>query len=81
MVGWLKLILIAAAVMIGLWGLLISLAARLPAGLLKDLAGFLPACTTSSWPAAPCSTASSKPPWMSSSSPPIPSSASAHLDT
>jgi uncharacterized membrane protein YkvA (DUF1232 family) len=46
MVGWLKLILIAAAVMIGLWGLLIILAARLPAGLLKDLAGFLPACVT-----------------------------------
>jgi uncharacterized membrane protein YkvA (DUF1232 family) len=45
-VGWLKLILIAAAVMIGLWGLLVILAARLPAGLLKDLAGFLPACVT-----------------------------------
>jgi uncharacterized membrane protein YkvA (DUF1232 family) len=46
MVGWLKLILIAAAVMVGLWGLLIILAASLPAGLLKDLAGFLPACVT-----------------------------------
>jgi uncharacterized membrane protein YkvA (DUF1232 family) len=46
MVGWLKLILIAAAVMVVLWGLLVLLAARLPSGLLKDLAGFLPACVT-----------------------------------
>ena len=46
MAGWLKLIVIAAAVMVGLWGLLVVLAARLPAGLLKDLAGFLPACLT-----------------------------------
>jgi hypothetical protein len=46
MVGWRKLILIAAAVMVALWGLLVVLAARLPAGLLKDLAGFLPACVT-----------------------------------
>ena len=46
MVGWLKLILIAAAVMVALWGLLVILAARLPPGLLKDLAGFLPACVT-----------------------------------
>src|SRR5919107_6250279 len=44
MVGWLKPILIALAVMAGLWALLVVLAARLPAGLLKDLAGFLPAC-------------------------------------
>jgi uncharacterized membrane protein YkvA (DUF1232 family) len=46
MVGWLKLILIAAAVMVVLWGLMVVLAARLPSGLLKDLAGFLPACVT-----------------------------------
>jgi uncharacterized membrane protein YkvA (DUF1232 family) len=46
MVGWLKFILIGTAVMVGLWGLLVVLAARLPAGLLKDLAGFLPACVT-----------------------------------
>src|SRR5919107_6045739 len=44
MVGWLKPILVALAVMAGLWALLVVLAARLPAGLLKDLAGFLPAC-------------------------------------
>jgi uncharacterized membrane protein YkvA (DUF1232 family) len=46
MVGWLKLLLAAAAVMVGLWALLVILAARLPPGLLKDLAGFLPACVT-----------------------------------
>ena len=43
---WLKLILVAAAVMVGLWALLVVLAARLPSGLLKELAGFLPACVT-----------------------------------
>jgi uncharacterized membrane protein YkvA (DUF1232 family) len=46
MVGWLKVLLLAAVVMVGLWGLLVVLAARLPPGLLKDLAGFLPACVT-----------------------------------
>jgi uncharacterized membrane protein YkvA (DUF1232 family) len=46
MVGWLELILIAATVMVALWGVLVVLAARLPAGLLKDLAGFLPAGVT-----------------------------------
>jgi uncharacterized membrane protein YkvA (DUF1232 family) len=46
MVDWLRAILIAAAVMVGLWALLVVLAARLPPGLLKDLAGFLPACVT-----------------------------------
>jgi uncharacterized membrane protein YkvA (DUF1232 family) len=43
---WLKLILAAAVAMVGLWALLVVLAARLPAGLLRDLAGFLPACVT-----------------------------------
>jgi len=46
MAGWLKLLLAAAAVMVGLWALLVILAARLPPGLLKDLTGFLPACVT-----------------------------------
>jgi uncharacterized membrane protein YkvA (DUF1232 family) len=46
MVDWLKPILVALALMVGLWGLLVILAARLPAGLLRDLAGFLPACVT-----------------------------------
>src|SRR5215203_2879270 len=43
---WLRPILVALALMVGLWGLLVILAARLPPGLLKDLAGFLPACVT-----------------------------------
>ena len=43
---WLKLILVAAVAMVGLWALLVVLAARLPPGLLRDLAGFLPACVT-----------------------------------
>jgi hypothetical protein len=46
MSSWLKPVVVAAAVMITLWALLVVLAARLPAGLLKDLAGFLPACVT-----------------------------------
>ena len=46
MIDWLTPILIAAVVMVGLWALLVVLAARLPPGLLKDLAGFLPACVT-----------------------------------
>jgi len=46
LVGWLESILIAVAVVVGLWAALVVLAARLPAGLLKDLAGFLPACVT-----------------------------------
>ena len=46
MVGWLKLVLLTAAVMVALWALLVILAARLPPGLLKDLAGFLPASVT-----------------------------------
>ena len=46
MVGWLKPVLVALAIMVALWALLVVLAARLPPGLLKDLAGFLPACVT-----------------------------------
>jgi uncharacterized membrane protein YkvA (DUF1232 family) len=46
MVDWIQPILVALAVMVGLWALLVVLAARLPAGLLKDLAGFLPSCVT-----------------------------------
>ena len=42
----LRSVLIAVAVLIGSWVLLVVLAARLPPGLLKDLAGFLPACVT-----------------------------------
>jgi uncharacterized membrane protein YkvA (DUF1232 family) len=46
MLGWIKVMAIAVAVLVALWGLLVLLAARLPPGLLKDLAGFLPACIT-----------------------------------
>jgi uncharacterized membrane protein YkvA (DUF1232 family) len=44
MADWLRAVLVATAVLVALWGLLVVLAARLPPGLLKDLAGFLPAC-------------------------------------
>jgi uncharacterized membrane protein YkvA (DUF1232 family) len=44
MIDWLRPVLVALAVMVGLWALLVVLAARLPAGMLKELAGFLPAC-------------------------------------
>ncbi len=39
-------VLIALAALIGSWAALFIIAARLPPGLLKDLAGFLPACVT-----------------------------------
>jgi uncharacterized membrane protein YkvA (DUF1232 family) len=44
--SWLQPVVIAAAVMVTLWALLVVLAARLPAGRLKELARFLPACVT-----------------------------------
>ena len=46
MPGWLQAILIAVAVVVTSWLLLIVLARRLPAGVAKDLAGFLPDCVT-----------------------------------
>lgn len=42
-VGW---VLVAVGVMLVFWAVLILLARRLPPGLAKDLAGFLPACAT-----------------------------------
>ena len=39
-------VLAALGVLILSWGVLVVLASRLPPGLLKDLAGFLPACVT-----------------------------------
>jgi uncharacterized membrane protein YkvA (DUF1232 family) len=41
-----EVVLLALACLLGSWALLVLLAARLPPGLLKDLAGFLPACVT-----------------------------------
>ncbi len=46
MPGWLQAILIAVALVVATWLLLIVLAHRLPPGVAKDLAGFLPDCVT-----------------------------------
>jgi uncharacterized membrane protein YkvA (DUF1232 family) len=46
MPDWLQWILIAAGVVVGSWLLLIVLARRLPPGVAKELAGFLPDCVT-----------------------------------
>ena len=46
MTGWLRGLLLAVALMVGTWGLLVLLARRLPPGLLRDLAGFVPDCVT-----------------------------------
>ena len=46
MPGWLQAILIAVALVIASWLLLIVLARRLPPGAAKDLAAFLPDCVT-----------------------------------
>lgn len=42
----LRTLVIALGVLVGSWAMLAVLAARLPPGLLKELAGFLPACVT-----------------------------------
>jgi uncharacterized membrane protein YkvA (DUF1232 family) len=41
-----RLLLIGVGCLVASWVLMIVLAARLPPGILKDLAGFLPACVT-----------------------------------
>lgn len=46
MPAWLQAILVALAVVILTWVLLIVLARRLPPGVAKDLAAFLPDCVT-----------------------------------
>ena len=46
MSGWLRAILLAVALMVGTWALLVLLACRLPPGLLRDLARFIPDCLT-----------------------------------
>jgi uncharacterized membrane protein YkvA (DUF1232 family) len=46
MPGLLQAILMAVAVVVASWLLLIVLARRLPPGLARDLAGFLPDCVT-----------------------------------
>lgn len=42
----LRVAAVALVVLVSSWAVLILLARRLPPGLLKDLAGFLPACVT-----------------------------------
>ena len=46
MSGWLRAVLVAVALLVGTWGLLVLLARRLPPGLLRDLAGIVPDCVT-----------------------------------
>lgn len=46
MTGWLRAVLVAGALMVGTWALLVLLARRLSPGLLRDLAGFVPDCVT-----------------------------------
>lgn len=46
MVDWVRAVLVAVGVLVASWALMVVLAARLPPGILKDLAGFLPACVT-----------------------------------
>jgi uncharacterized membrane protein YkvA (DUF1232 family) len=46
MSGWLRGLLVAAGLMVGSWALLVVLARRLPPGLLRDLAAFVPDCVT-----------------------------------
>jgi uncharacterized membrane protein YkvA (DUF1232 family) len=44
--GWIVSVAIAVGILFASWTLLVVLARRLPPGLLKDLAGFLPDCVT-----------------------------------
>ncbi|HEX6686556.1 MAG TPA: DUF1232 domain-containing protein [Candidatus Limnocylindrales bacterium] len=44
--NWLAALGAALAVMVAMWGLLALLAKRLPPGILRDLAAFLPDCVT-----------------------------------
>jgi uncharacterized membrane protein YkvA (DUF1232 family) len=46
MAWWLRDALIAFGVLVASWGLLVLLASRLPPGILRDLARFLPDCVT-----------------------------------
>jgi uncharacterized membrane protein YkvA (DUF1232 family) len=46
MSGWLRALLLAVALMVGTWALLVLVARRLPPGLVRDLAGFVPDCVT-----------------------------------
>jgi uncharacterized membrane protein YkvA (DUF1232 family) len=42
--GWIRALALAAGVLVASWAMLVVLAARLPPGVLRELAGFLPNC-------------------------------------
>jgi uncharacterized membrane protein YkvA (DUF1232 family) len=44
--GWLIAVLVGLGFLVAGWGLLFVAAKRLPPGVLRDLAGFIPACVT-----------------------------------
>lgn len=44
--NWIRTLIVAAGLLAVSWTVMVILAARLPPGVLKDLAGFLPACVT-----------------------------------
>jgi uncharacterized membrane protein YkvA (DUF1232 family) len=46
MSGWLRALPVALGLMVASWALLVLLTRRLPPGLLRDLAGFVPDCVT-----------------------------------
>jgi uncharacterized membrane protein YkvA (DUF1232 family) len=46
MSGWLRAVVLAVTLIVGTWALLVFLARRLPPGLLRDLARFVPDCVT-----------------------------------
>jgi uncharacterized membrane protein YkvA (DUF1232 family) len=46
---WLRITLVSVGLLIASWAVLVTLARRLPPGLLKDLAGILPACAATMW--------------------------------
>src|SRR3954469_18481322 len=46
MAWWLRDVLIGLGVLVASWGVLVLLASRLPPGILRDLARFLPDCVT-----------------------------------
>jgi uncharacterized membrane protein YkvA (DUF1232 family) len=43
------MLLIGVGVLLASWAVLVALARRLPPGLMKDIAGILPACATTMW--------------------------------
>ena len=46
---WLRILLLSVGALLASWTVLVLLARQLPPGLLKDLAGLLPACATTMW--------------------------------